>query len=177
MSKATVLMNVFCPHTNRYKRRPDILEFMLENAEHEYFDLRAEEAIVDASRGFLTQLPRGTKGADVIDKNGVLSEVKVCCVAPNPVGGKGTTYTVTISGVVSIGGSMKIGALRVIIYNPHTDRADFMYIPHNKIRTLLGKGKSANNRAIRFTWSGSKKSYLDRDVYLCETFSELAMKS
>jgi hypothetical protein len=61
------------------------------------------------------------------------SECKTASISPNPVKQGNNSYRLEISNVVSPGGKMKTGDLRVVVYNPHRNECLFYFIPHEDI--------------------------------------------
>lgn len=102
------------------------------------------------------------------------SECKTASVCPNPSSSE-NSYRLEISNVISQSGVAKTGAIRVVLYNPHTQRLHYYFIPpgfmHNigvNIHPTTKKGR------IFATWNSVKNSCNKLDRYEVDSFETLA---
>jgi hypothetical protein len=89
----------------------------------------------------------------------------------------GTSYGGAIP-FMNQSGNVKIGALRVVIYNPNNQRLYYVFLPKEVWDPHMREWGNANKHWIRFRWN-DKKDYIKKfKDYMCKDFEELAkMKS
>jgi hypothetical protein len=96
------------------------------------------------------------------------SDSKTTTVIPD-----GYSKTATINNVEN-----KIGSLRIVIYNPFKDRADFMFIPHKRVQALkepcYGRNGGTKEK-LRVRWNIHHDHYNSFDHFQVKTFEELAL--
>jgi hypothetical protein len=103
------------------------------------------------------------------------SECKTASIASKHYGTSRNSFTFTITGVMSSGGNMKTGDLRVVLYNPHLNKCHFMYIPNSHLKNKLNVVKTTRNIGnIGGSWNSKKNSFGKFDEYLVDSFIELA---
>ena len=103
------------------------------------------------------------------------SECKTGSVSPNPVKPGRNSYKLEISNVVSPGGAMKSGDVRVVLYNPHTKSASYYFIPQDKLESLgINRHPTTGIGRIFATWNRVTGSIPKLDRYQVSSFSELA---
>jgi hypothetical protein len=105
------------------------------------------------------------------------SECKTSSVSPNPVKAGRNTYRLEISNVVSPGGSMKSGDVRVVLYNPHTCSATYYFIPQNKLESVgINYHPTTGIGRIFATWNSVTNKVPKLEPYKVNSFEELASK-
>lgn len=105
------------------------------------------------------------------------TECKTSSVSPNPVKEGQNSYRLEISNVVSPGGHMKSGDVRVIVYNPHTNSQTFYYIPQNKLESVgINYHPTTNIGRIFATWNCVTNKIPKLEPFLVDSFEELATK-
>jgi hypothetical protein len=103
------------------------------------------------------------------------SECKTGSVSPNPVKAGTSSYRLEISNVVSSGGKMKSGDLRVIIYNPHTNSCCYYFIPNDKIKSCgINYHPTTGIGRIFATWNIKTNRIPKLDKFQVNGFEELA---
>lgn len=106
------------------------------------------------------------------------TECKTASVQANPRENCPNSYPLEISNIVSPGGTMKTGDIRLVLYNPHIKegpKCTFYYIPNED---LVGLGidyhpKSKMGR-IRASWNIRFNRIVKLDSYKVDSFLELA---
>jgi len=90
---------------------------------------------------------------------------------------KVTVFVACIQGVET-----KVGALRVVLYNPFQGSqgaVDYFFIPFDHIsdlNTTCGNGKTRDKRRINFTWNARLDTYKKIEQYRCSSFEEMCAK-
>jgi hypothetical protein len=80
------------------------------------------------------------------------------------------------------GTETKIGALRVVLYNPFANgckgKVEYFYIPVDMVRVLEKDcyGKQSGKRKIKYTWNPAKDFYNSLEPFRCSTFEEMCAK-
>ena len=107
------------------------------------------------------------------------SECKTASVSPNPQKASSNSHRLEISNIVSIGGAMKSGDIRLVVYNPNIEapKCSFYYIPNDKLEDLgINYHPTTGMGRIFCTWN-SKKNYIPKlQAYEVCCFKALAMK-
>ena len=94
------------------------------------------------------------------------TEAKTASVQENPINKKGCTYAGQITNTGTSGEKYKTGDLRVAVYNPHTQRVDYFYIPAKDIPLLSGKAYHGSTPALSFTYNKDEDCYRKMNKYL-----------
>ena len=107
------------------------------------------------------------------------TECKTASVSPNPQKASTNSHRLEISNIVSIGGAMKSGDIRLVVYNPNIEapKCSFYYIPNDKLEDLgINYHPTTGMGRIFCTWN-SKKNYIPKlQAYEVCCFKALAMK-
>ena len=91
--------------------------------------------------------------------------------------GNYTSFVGEISGTET-----KIGALRVVLYNPFANNCDgdveYFFIPEMMVRFLekACHGKQSGKCKIKYTWSPAKDFYNSLEPFRCTSFEEMCAK-
>jgi hypothetical protein len=94
-----------------------------------------------------------------------------------PLNSDSKTATIQPSGKIQIGSvENKIGALRVVIFNPFTDGIDYFFIPHEDVESLsaMQSGKNIYKKTIAGHYRKTTNDYARLEKYRCSSFVELA---
>lgn len=82
------------------------------------------------------------------------SECKTASVRPSPSTKGSSSYSLEISNVVSPGGHAKTGAIRVVLYNPHTYKLKYYFLPENSLHEIgVNYHNTTNTGRIFATWN------------------------
>lgn len=105
------------------------------------------------------------------------TDSKTASVAPNSrtyYGKETSSYSCEIGGIGNIGenSSVKTGALRVIVYNPHTQELEYYFIPNKDMKKLMRW--HASGYRITTTWNINKQTNNKLDPYRVKDFETLA---
>jgi hypothetical protein len=167
MSKVKVLMReVVVPYHPVFKKTPELCDIGLEFPHYFNIEALVEECL--AEEGHYT-LVRGDHH-DFSDG----SDCKTASIRPTPQRPGSASYKGEISGVQTASGSTKMGALRCIIYNPHTFDLMYYYLPnsfwmHNiQLHPTSGIGK------VVFSWNDASNHIPKFKDFQCGSFKELA---
>ena len=160
MSKSLVLMrDVICVYHPSFSSSPDLQKFGLEMPERFNIERLIEETL--AAVGPYRYVDE--EGYDFTD----YSDSKTTTINAN-------TRVGTISSVET-----KIGALRIIAYNPFKDAADFFYVSKRDMKYVKSPCYGVNDHKERIVFTYSKKgdNYGMFEDYRVENFKELARAS
>lgn len=103
------------------------------------------------------------------------TECKTASISPNPVKKGRNTYRLEISNVVSPGGKMKSGDLRVIVYNPHREECLYYYIPNKHLWDCgINLHPTTGIGRIFATWNRVTNRIPKLDKFRVDSFEELA---
>ena len=85
-------------------------------------------------------------------------------------------YTRYKGEITSVGA--KIGALRVVLYNPFIPKLEYFFIPNKDVEKLkyAEGGKRTGSYKICFNWNPKKDSYNKLDPFRCSSFEEICKK-
>lgn len=86
------------------------------------------------------------------------------------------SYAGEISGVTTPNGTAKAGSLRCVIYNPHTSKLMYYYLPKWFWSTLINRHPTSGVGRIMFTYNMRNDSIKKLDEHKCSSFEELACK-
>lgn len=90
-----------------------------------------------------------------------------------------TTSIIFSSKQIYLGGiGKKVGALRITIYNPHTQSLDYMFLPYGEWQRLAKKCHGENTEGklrLIMSWTADRDSYNMFELYRLNTFAELAI--
>lgn len=141
-----------------------------------------EAAIIDPSifnvERLIEQSLAAEGGYNFVDEFGYdfddecLSDSKTVTVVNN--GGRNQSKVIIIGNVHT-----KIGSLRVTIYNPYSNKIDYMYIPQRAVRILKENNGSQSREAgpkerIRATWNERYDHYNRLEEFRVPNFVALA---
>ena len=160
MSKSLVLMrDIICVYHPSFSSSPDLQKFGLEMPERFNIERLIEETL--AAVGPYRYVDE--EGYDFTD----YSDSKTTTINAN-------TRVGTISSVET-----KIGALRIIAYNPFKDAADFFYVSKRDMKYVKSPCYGVNDHKERIVFTYSKKgdNYGMFEDYRVENFKELARAS
>lgn len=102
------------------------------------------------------------------------SECKTASVRPSTKGSS-NSYQLEISNVVSTGGNSKSGAIRVVLYNPHTYKLKYYYLPENTIHNIgVNYHSTTNSGRIFATWNRITDKCNKLDKFEVDSFETLA---
>lgn len=105
------------------------------------------------------------------------TECKTGSISPNPVKAGRNTYRLEISNIVSPGGHIKEGDVRVVIYNPHTKSQTYYYIPQNELESVgINYHPTTGIGRIFATWNCITNKIPKLEPYKVDSFEELASK-
>lgn len=103
------------------------------------------------------------------------SECKTGSISPNSTKPGMNTYRWEISNVVSSGGTIKSGPIRLVLYNPHTDKCTYYFIPETKIESLgINYHPTTKMGRIFGTWNKRTNRIPKLDNYELPSFSLVA---
>ena len=107
------------------------------------------------------------------------TECKTASVSPNPVKAETNSHRLEISNIVSAGGSMKSGDIRLVVYNPNLvgRKCSYYYIPNENLEDLgINYHPTTGMGRIFCTWN-SKKNYIPKlQAYEVCCFKALATR-
>ena len=75
---------------------------------------------------------------------------------------------------MTTGGNVKIGALRVVIYNPNNQKLYYVFLPKEAWDPHMREWGKANKHWIRYTWNSKSDVIRKFQNYMCKDFEELA---
>ncbi len=104
------------------------------------------------------------------------SDLKTCSIGT--YSSNGNSFRGEVSGVITAGGSMKSGALRCIVYNPHYESLMYYFLPKKfwQKELTINRHPSSNVGRIFFSYN-RKQNYIPTFYgHECKSFEELAKK-
>lgn len=103
------------------------------------------------------------------------SEIKTSSVSANPVSKASACHRFEISNIVSSGGHMKSGDIRLVMYNAVTEDVGYFFIPNTELVTLgINYHPTTKTGRIFGTWNRTKNTYNKIDRFSVSDFEELA---
>jgi hypothetical protein len=168
--KTSILSEIAIKHHPRFVRSQD-----LRNAAISDPDLFNVERIVEESMA-------AVGGYDFIDSSHCdfndqdVSDSKTASIRLTSSKSK-NSFTGIIDGVVNPHGAAKAGALRCVVYNPHTDGLRYYFLPKGVWDRLVYLHTKTGQGRISFTYNLERDSIDKLDQYRCESFEELATMS
>tara|TARA_B100000900_G_C20245868_1_gene579858 strand:- start:69 stop:599 length:531 start_codon:yes stop_codon:yes gene_type:complete len=103
------------------------------------------------------------------------TECKTGSIRQSLYGQRKNTYSLEISNIVSPGGNIKEGDVRVVIYNPHTDSQTYYYIPQEDLTKIgINYHPTTGVGRIFASWNSKKNTIRKLDKYEVESFEDLA---
>lgn len=103
------------------------------------------------------------------------SDSKTCTISFTPHKTNGNSYPGVIGNIMSVAGVAKEGAIRAIIYNPHTSGLVYAYLPKAEWdQPGIREYGKANAGRIRFTYNKSADTYSKIEPYIVPDFESLA---
>jgi hypothetical protein len=80
----------------------------------------------------------------------------------------------SVSNIMTSSGQVKIGDLRCVIYNPHTDELRYFFLPKSVWDPGLREFGASNQRRLRFRWNSLTDDIRKWRDYECGSFEQLA---
>ena len=160
MSKHLVLMrDVICKYHPRFRKSEDIRRFGLEAPEHFNIERLVEESLA-AVGGYKFVDEEGYDFSDFSDS-------------------KTTSINYGDNSATVMGVECKIGALRIVAYNPFKNASDYFFVPKDEVHSIKRPcyGKNAGRERIVFRYSTAKKDYTWFERYRMSSFRKLALAS
>jgi|APCry1669189534_1035231.scaffolds.fasta_scaffold134668_2 hypothetical protein len=105
--------------------------------------------------------------------NSDYSEDKTASIRLRPL--SKNTYAGEISGVSRANGNEKIGALRCIIYNPHTESLKFYFLPKKVWKNMITIHPTSKIGKIVFSYNLKKDTIRKFEGFECKSFRQLAL--
>jgi hypothetical protein len=102
------------------------------------------------------------------------TDSKTASIRLNPKIEGGNTHTGEISGVTTAGGSLKIGALRTVIYNPHTNSLMYYFLPKSLWENNITYHPTSGIGKIVYSYHRPTDYIAKFSGYQCRSFEELA---
>lgn len=104
------------------------------------------------------------------------TDCKTASIRVNPSKDGSLTHRGEISGVTSVSGSMKIGGLRCIIYNPHSDGLKYYFLPRKFWQENITFHPTSGIGKIVYSYNRKTRQIPKFVGYECASFEELAHK-
>ena len=125
-----------------------------------------EQSLADA--GHLVRVKKKNSLCDYTDK----SDCKTASVFPSPTNAAGTVFAGEISGLLTRSRSgidiPKPGAIRAVVYNPHTETLEYYFLRRKNWLPLICR------RELHFSWSADKNTIRKLAHFEVDTFADLA---
>lgn len=168
MCKTTVLLReVISQHSAVFNN--DIVEDIIESYDPKVFNIERLIEYVMAE----------VSGHDFVDghhydlSDG--SEIKTSTVTLNPTKPGAPSHRFEISNVVSSGGQMKTGDIRLVMYNAVNDDVTYYFIPNSQLSSLgINYHPTTKMGRIFGTWNREKNRYNKISQYQVADFETLA---
>lgn len=166
-SKANLIFSdIIFKHNNVFKNNPDLQALAINHPE--IFNIERLVELTMAEVGKYNYID-----GDHCDFDDG-SECKTASVRPTSKGSS-NSYQLEISNVVSTGGNAKTGAIRVVLYNPHTYKLKYYYLPENAIHNIgINYHGTTNSGRVFATWNKLTDTCRKLDKYEVASFETLA---
>lgn len=102
------------------------------------------------------------------------TDSKTASIRLNPKTAGGNSHVGEISGVTTAGGSLKLGALRTIIYNPHINKLMYYFLPRDLWENNITYHPTSGVGKIVYSYHRPTDYIAKFDGYQCSSFEELA---
>lgn len=103
------------------------------------------------------------------------SECKTGSISPNPTSAGRNTYRWEISNIISSGGKTKSGPVRLVLYNPHTEKCTYYFIPETQFESLgINIHPTTNIGRVFGTWNSKTNKIGKLDDFEVNSFETLA---
>lgn len=103
------------------------------------------------------------------------TECKTGSVSPNPVKFGYSSHRLEISNVISSGGKIKSGDIRIVLYNPVKGGVDYFYIPQYRLASIGINRHPTTKMGRIFASYNREKDYIPKlEPFRCKTFLEVA---
>lgn len=165
--KIRIMTDVIMPHNKWYR---DNSKYVLNNITDFNIPTLVEKTIAKLG------------GHKVVDEYGYDlsdgSEIKTCSVSTfwkiNKNGNKYKGYIGQITNVATRIGTLKNGALRVVVYNQFTDEVRYFFLPHKVWTKFNLYKKSSGQSSIKFSYSLYDDTFSAISDYEVDNVKELA---
>lgn len=162
-----ILTEIIFKHHPLFKNNSNLQKFALENT-----DVFRIERLVEHTMSHVGGY-KFIDGAHCDFDDG--SECKTASVRPSPTTPSSVSYTLEISNVISSGGCAKTGPIRVVLYNPHTYKLKYYYLPANIIHDIgVNIHPTTKMGRLFATWNSLTNTCKKLDSYEIDSFTELA---
>lgn len=104
------------------------------------------------------------------------TDCKTASIRVNPSKDGGVSHRGEISGVTTASGSMKIGGLRCIIYDPHAVGLKYYFLPRNFWQDNITFHPTSGIGKIVYSYNRTTRQIPKFVGYECKSFEELANK-
>lgn len=162
------MKEVICPYHPLFSKFPDISILGSSNPELFNVEMLVEQTMAHiGSYEFIN-----AAHADFSDE----SDCKTASICLTPSREGQNTYRGRIDRVTSAGGESKRGALRCIVYNPHSHSLKYYFLPKEKWIQHVALHPTSKIGSIRFSYNIKNDTIVKFDGYECNSFHELATR-
>jgi len=170
MSKqATLLRDVIFKYHPLFKRRKDLQKSAIKHPEI----FNVHRLIEDSFAAIGPYSFIDVSHADFSDG----TECKTASIGVNYTGTTGNSFSGAIHSVKTSAGTLKQGALRVVIYNPHTDSLMYYFLPKEFWEKNITMHNKKNSGMIAYSYNKSTDTIKKLEPYRVKSFRQLALHS
>ena len=170
LTKNEVLVReVIIPHHPDFRSSKRMQNFALGKPEYLNNEMLVEDALVYRSNGSYTKL--------AVDYHADFSDDSDSKTASIRLAVKGNTSVGEITGVMSCNKTLKAGALRCTIYNPHQVDLMYYYLPKEAWLNWITVHPTSGIGKIVFYYNHKTQEIAKFEKYRCDSFVDLARRS
>lgn len=103
------------------------------------------------------------------------TDSKTSSIGINPTVPGGNSHAGVITGVETVGGVRKAGALRCTVYNPHKDSLKFYFLPKSMWSKHITINTASRRGGVHYCYHKPCDHIFKFDGYECSSFEELAL--
>jgi hypothetical protein len=168
MSKNKLLATeIVAKYHPTYRRHSERKANLLKNPDHYKLTYLVEEAMASVgSRKFVD--------GDHYDLDDY-SEIKTASIRSTTSTKNGTCFAGEITGVTGASGNEKVGPIRLVIYNPHTDSLMYYMLPKDVWAKTITRHPTSGIGKVTYTYNSTTDSIKKFDGYRVKSFRQLAL--
>lgn len=167
MSKNHLLAQEISKYHPAYKRNDDLKKNLLKNPDHYNLTFLIEGTIASiGSRKFVD--------GDHYDLDD-FSEIKTASIRVNSINTHGKSFAGEITGVTTANGTEKIGPIRLVIYNPHTDSLMYYMLPKEVWAKSITRHPTTGVGKVMYTYNLAEDSIRKFNGYRVKSLRQLAL--
>lgn len=169
MSKEKLLASaIVAKYHPTYRRNDSLKKNLIKNPKHYNLTFLVEESM--AAVGGLKFV--NGEHYDLSD----FTEIKTASIRVKSTTDKGNSFAGEITGVTTANGTAKTGAIRLVIYNPHTDSLMYYFIPKECWSNHITRHPTSGVGKVMYTYNKLTDSINKLEDHRVKSFRQLALK-